>query len=96
MAVAKHRQLWIKATFAGVFKHAWMSSTSVDAAVKGFKEAGLFPLDEHIVTNAVKIDPRKTFAPADIPVEISEKATDAAEDMVLRMKLCCQTSQMKR
>jgi hypothetical protein len=70
-----------KATFAGVFKHAWTASTSIDAAVKGFKEAGLFPLDENIVTSSVKIDPSKTFAPKEIN-EKDDKASDARGESV--------------
>ncbi|XP_053403149.1 uncharacterized protein LOC123555840 [Mercenaria mercenaria] len=50
-----------KVTFARVFKAAWKQSTTTDAAVKGFAEAGLFPLDPTVVTQSVKIEPSKMF-----------------------------------
>lgn len=50
-----------KQTFARVFKPAWMASATVEAAVKGFQEAGLFPLVPDRVIKSVKLDPSMVF-----------------------------------
>jgi len=50
-----------KHTFARVFKQAWKASSTVDAAVKGFMEAGLFPLDVNRVVSSIKIQPSQVF-----------------------------------
>lgn len=55
-------ELVTKRTFARVFKQAWTRSTTVDAAVNGFLEAGLYPLNPAAVTKSVKLEPSKLFA----------------------------------
>ncbi|MEW8547694.1 MAG: hypothetical protein AB2693_29655 [Candidatus Thiodiazotropha sp.] len=50
-----------KRTFASVFKQAWQRSATTDIAVKGFRDAGLFPLDPGAVLGSVKIEPSKIF-----------------------------------
>ena len=65
-------ELVTKRTFARVFKQAWDASTTVEAAVKGFHEAGLFPLDPSAILRSVKLDPSMLFgqnSSADHPKE---------------------------
>ena len=51
-----------KRNFAKVFKTAWEKSTTIDIAMKGFLEAGLFPLCPEKVTKSVKLQPSLLFA----------------------------------
>ena len=60
-----------KTPFAGVFKQAWNASTTVEDAVKGFQEAGLFPLNPAAVMSSMQIEPSKIFCPHK-PIESSE------------------------
>jgi hypothetical protein len=77
-----------KKTFARVFKQAWEKSTSVEVAVKGFQEAGLFPLDQNAVLSSVKLDPSMLFGQnsssesKDIPKEADKlsRSKDASAD----------------
>ncbi|XP_060580985.1 uncharacterized protein LOC132737668 [Ruditapes philippinarum] len=50
-----------KRNFAGVFKSAWEKSTSIEIAMKGFMEAGLFPINPDCVTKSIKLEPSKVF-----------------------------------
>jgi hypothetical protein len=50
-----------KQNFAQIFKKAWTQSTTIEAAVKGFLESGLFPIDPSIVASSVKLEPSKMF-----------------------------------
>ena len=43
-------------TFAWV-KQAWVKATTTEAAIKGFVEAGLFPLNPSCVLESVKLQP---------------------------------------
>ena len=51
-----------KQTFARVLKPAWDASATVDAAVKGFRDAGLFPFNSSAVDDSVKLDPSQLFS----------------------------------
>ncbi|XP_060585333.1 uncharacterized protein LOC132741220 [Ruditapes philippinarum] len=80
-----------KKTFARVFKQAWEKSTTVEVAVKGFQEAGLFPLDQNAVLSSVKLDPSMLFGQnsssesKDIPKEADKlsRSEDASVDDLL-------------
>ncbi|CAG2184852.1 unnamed protein product [Mytilus edulis] len=50
-----------KAVFAKVFKSAWDISANVENAVKGFKEAGLFPYKPSAVIENPKLGPSCLF-----------------------------------
>ncbi|XP_046568265.1 uncharacterized protein LOC124276668 [Haliotis rubra] len=50
-----------KQTFARVFKSAWVKSTTVDIAIHGFRDAGLFPLNADVVLNTHKLIPSTIF-----------------------------------
>ena len=51
-----------KQTFARVLKPAWDASATVDAAVKGFRDAGLFPFNSSAVVDSVKLDRSQLFS----------------------------------
>ncbi|KAL4240801.1 hypothetical protein ACF0H5_001589 [Mactra antiquata] len=53
-----------KGKFAGVFKNAWEKSTTIEIAVKGFRDGGLFPLDPRKVLGTLKMEPSRIFSPA--------------------------------
>ncbi|XP_052232365.1 uncharacterized protein LOC127845476 [Dreissena polymorpha] len=55
-------QFVTKQNFARVFKQAWTASTTVDAAVKGFHESGLFPFDPTKVMHSMKLQPSAIFS----------------------------------
>jgi len=48
-----------------VFRKAWDRSTTVDVAVNGFKEAGLFPFNPDVVLRSVKLDPSNIYTSAE-------------------------------
>lgn len=50
-----------KRTFARVFKGAWEKSTSIEVAIKGFMEAGLFPICPEQVSKSIKLEPSRMF-----------------------------------
>ena len=50
-----------KQTFARVFKQAWVKATTIEAAIRGFVEAGLFPLNPSRVLESVKLQPSQVF-----------------------------------
>jgi len=50
-----------KQTFARVFKRAWLKSTMVEAAVKGFQCSGIFPLNPQRVLDSVKLTQSTIF-----------------------------------
>ena len=63
-----------KRNFAQVFRSAWEKSTTLDVAMKGFWEAGIFPIDPIRVTKSIKLEPSKMFkscSPAPPPHFIS-------------------------
>jgi hypothetical protein len=64
-----------KQTFAKVFKQAWVSSATVDAAVKGFLESGLFPLDPSRVTGSVKLESSQVFTSPSMDVPVVNSAS---------------------
>jgi hypothetical protein len=51
-----------KRTFASVFRSAWEKSTTIEVALKGFMEAGLFPLNTERVTKSEKLAPSSMFS----------------------------------
>ena len=53
-----------KKTFATVFKVAWQKSTTVENAVKGFAESGIFPLNADKVMASAKLSPSEIFETA--------------------------------
>ena len=62
-------ELVTKQIFSRVLKKAWDKATTVDIGVKGFKEAGLFPLCPDVVINNPKLLPSRLFkAPATLSV----------------------------
>lgn len=50
-----------KRTFARVFKSAWEKSATIDVGIKGFMEAGLFPICADRVMQSVKLEPSRVF-----------------------------------
>lgn len=67
-----------KQNFAQIFKKAWTQSTTIEAAVKGFLESGLFPIDPSIVASSVKLEPSKMFLSD--PVLSNTKCQDSNKD----------------
>lgn len=68
-----------KKNFASVFRIAWEKSTTIENAIKAFKYAGLFPLDESVVLKTAKMEPSRVFSP--VPSE--SVAAKGAADMNL-------------
>jgi len=50
-----------KYEFSGIFKKAWVSATKVEVAVKGFRDAGLFPLDRSVILKTDKLQTSQLF-----------------------------------
>jgi len=50
-----------KYEFASIFKHAWTNDTNVENAVKGFKDAGLLPLDKNAILKTDKLQTIEFF-----------------------------------
>ncbi|XP_060584711.1 uncharacterized protein LOC132740757 [Ruditapes philippinarum] len=53
-----------KQKFAAVFKQAWEKSTTVDIAVKAFRDSGLFPMNPKKVLGTIKMEPSTIFSKA--------------------------------
>lgn len=51
-----------KRNFASVFKSAWEKSCTIEVAVNGFRDTGLFPLNSERVMSTFKMEPSKLFA----------------------------------
>ena len=64
-----------KAKFAGVFKSAWVRTCSLEIAIKGFRDSGLYPLDPRKVLGTLKMEPSKIFGVGNSR-EINEKSTE--------------------
>ncbi|VDI51443.1 Hypothetical predicted protein [Mytilus galloprovincialis] len=70
-----------KAVFAKVFKSAWDISANVENAVKGFKEAGLFPYKPSAVIENPKLGPSCLFPEfKHDPLPVTSTATATVDD----------------
>ena len=70
-----------KVTFARVFKQAWKKSTTVDVAVKGFQESGLFPLNMNVVIKSVKLEPSQLFSKANKELKQIETSPEQSKEV---------------
>lgn len=68
-------QMVTKRNFAPIFKRAWEKSTTTDVAVKGFRDAGLYPLNPDVVTQSIKLEPSKVFHQPPNPATSPSHAT---------------------
>ena len=74
-----------KAKFASVFKKAYEKSANIENAVKGFRDAGLFPLDVTRVTSTIKMEPSKVFvspSPAEESVTMDQGIPEPTPTLV--------------
>ncbi|KAH3873235.1 hypothetical protein DPMN_036464 [Dreissena polymorpha] len=55
-------EFFTKRTFATVFMSAWEKSTTIEVALKGFMEAGLFQLNPERVAKSVKLAASSMFS----------------------------------
>ncbi|XP_060578915.1 uncharacterized protein LOC132735898 [Ruditapes philippinarum] len=67
-----------KAKFASVFKTAWIKSTTIEIATKGFRDSGLFPLDSRKVLGTSKMEPSQVFSSKPVPTSASVPAVSTA------------------
>ena len=70
-----------KYEFASIFKHAWTNATNVENAVKGFKDAGLFPLDKNAFLKTDKLQTSELFnsGPASVVEQTKNVETDKSQ-----------------
>lgn len=77
-----------KQTFAKVFKQAWTKSATIEAAVKGFQESGIFPWNPQRVAESVKLVPSSIFIneeekspPPSGPSDAASQTTNQVSDI---------------
>jgi len=63
-----------------VFKSAWENATTVESAIKGFKNSGLYPLNRENIDNT-KLEPSSVFQISSVSTVSSPLATETITDI---------------
>ena len=69
-----------KQIFAEVFKSAWENATTVESAIKGFKNSGLYPVNRENIDNT-KLEPSSVFQISSVSTVSSPLATETITDI---------------